>query len=272
MAPARAWCFLWCMFLFFPSPETSNASNLNKWKTLHQNKNPAVNKEGERENFYFNPPNRLCRNEFMEVCKLSFWMWCKCEHAMSRTGWRLAKYIAMRRRMNDLVKNIGKEFAHGAQLGLLGAGLNRQLVQGTQLNPLLEYFFHCLRMFMTFISFKLIWSMYRQSLSVHLLQTSRRQRFWCWKKREFNWKLRGDLCFWKFQAVLAVASHFFPDPLHSRDVGVCRNNSRGCSWRIVEETETDESSTRLKKHFRPYKFHSSVEAVEDTKSRDLRCR
>lgn len=78
-----------------------------------------LTKEGERENFYFNPPNRLCRNEFMEVCKLSFWMWCKCEHVMSRTGWRLAKYIAMRRRMNDLVKNIGKESAHGAQLGLL---------------------------------------------------------------------------------------------------------------------------------------------------------
>lgn len=116
--------------------------------------------------------------------------------------------------MNDWVKNIEKEWAHGAQLGLLGAGLNRQVSSQNDCtwNPLLDDFFSF------FHDFHLVWSIYLQHickpfLSVHLLQrleSSERER-----KSNLIEKL-GEIYVWKIKyrfgclQLLLICWSFFP--------------------------------------------------------------
>lgn len=176
MALARVLCFFtWWMFTL-PSSQPAMHQTLINEKHYIKIKIRQFTKEGRDDwltSSIFNPPKRLCRNEFMEVCKLSFYVWCKCEHVMCRTGWRLAKYTATQERFVFWMsrwKNSNRKRVqtHGAQLGLLWAGSSRQLALKTLLqmhsNPLLNtsfwyiYDFHPAR------------SIHKPFLSVHLLQ------------------------------------------------------------------------------------------------------
>lgn len=96
----------WCVFIFplFIHRMVHHTLTNENTKSRRE-RDSAYNRKRRRESltilyFYSSQMSVVffCRNECIDVCKLSFHVWCKCENVMCfiYTGWRLVKYMALR--------------------------------------------------------------------------------------------------------------------------------------------------------------------------------
>lgn len=176
-------------------------------------------RDGARSIFY--PPNRLCRSEFMEVCKLRFVCDANCEHVMCREqdGGR----INIHRNAKSWVWG-ERASTHGAQLGLSWCRNESAKRSFEGREDALKYASDSSRIF---YDFHLAWDRFCQFICYSV---SKGKRVWWWTTKNLIENLGGrDLCLQLL--VLRL------DPL-LRSLGECRNIGFEGARRIVtSETE-----------------------------------